>query len=234
MALPAWISKISGNNEGEYKFELPKVIQDQLDEAKGLKTQVETMSTKLGALDDITAYIREQREAAAKPKPKPVPSAEESEDERRELAGLLLTDPEAAYARLAGKTNAAVMMVRADNVRRETFEDNAEKFPYYTGEVKLEINKILAKQSLEFRNSPEALENTYYTVVGKMQKEISEGKIKDRFASSTSSRGSGNLNEVDDRKKITVNDDITKIASQLGMKVDDYVKLLEEDVERYV
>lgn len=231
----AWWNEKKPEEGKEEEVTLPKVIQDQLDEAKGTKLKVEELSTKLDSFNDVSEWVKEQRVAAAKPKPRPTKTAEESEDERAELAGLLLTDPEAAYAKMAAKTNAAVMLVRADNIKREVFEDNAEKFPYYSGEVKLEINKILEKQTLDFRNSPEALENTYYTVVGKMHKEISEGKIKDRFASSTSSRGSGKIdNEQDERKITKVTPDIERAAKLTGIKLEDYMALLNEDAEAYI
>jgi hypothetical protein len=232
--MPAWWES-KKNKDDKDEYTLPPEIQEQLDQAKKTRVELTEVKTKLSALDDISAYIKEQREADAerkKVKP-PVKTADEIENENAELAQLLLTDPQAAYARLADKTNATVLMVRADNLRREVFEDNAEKFPYYTGEVKLEINKILANESLQFRNNPQALENTYYTVVGKRQKDITEGKIKDRFASASGS-GRGSTTEDSDKLKLTGNADTEKIARMLDMKHEDYIKLLETDPERYV
>ena len=223
------------NKEGEEdKIELPKEIQEQLNQTAALKTEVSEMKTKLSQLDSISDWIKEQREAAVKPKPKPQPTAEDEEAEAEELAALLLTNPKAAYARLAANTNAGMMLTRADNVKREVFGDQPEKFPYYSGEIKSEIDKILAEQSLEFRNNPTALENTYYTVVGKRQKEISEGKIKDRFASSTSGRRSSSVEEEVKRAKLEPNDDVIKIAKTLGIKLEDYMELLEKDAEAYI
>ena len=223
------------NKEGEEdKIELPKEIQEQLNQTAALKTEVSEMKTKLSQLDSISDWIKEQREAAVKPKPKPQPTAEDEEAEAEELAALLLTNPKAAYARLAANTNAGMLLTRADNVKREVFGDQPEKFPYYSGEIKSEIDKILAEQSLEFRNNPTALENTYYTVVGKRQKEISEGKIKDRFASSTSGGRSSSVEEEAKRAKLEPNDDVIKIAKTLGIKLEDYMELLEKDAEAYI
>ena len=228
MALPWWKSK---NEEGEEEVKLPPEIQEQLDRSKGLETKVTELQTKLSALDDITAYIREQREAA-RPKQQ-VRTQEEESEESEELAALLLSNPKEAYSRLASSTNAAVMQVRADAIRRETFGDNPEKFPYYAGEVKAEIDKILAKQTLAFQNNPEALENTYYTVVGKMHKEIQEGKIKDRFASS----GGGRTTKVDEegsRTRLESNEMVEKAAKTLGYSVKEYMEMLEKDAEAYI
>jgi hypothetical protein len=232
--MPAWWES-KKNKDDKEEYTLPPEIQEQLDQAKKVTLELEGVKTKLAGLDELTTYVREQRQAAEDAKkPKPIVKTQDDiENENAELAQLLLTDPQAAYARLADKTNATVLMVRADNLRREVFEDNAEKFPYYTGDVKLEINKILSNESLQFRNNPQALENTYYTVVGKRQKDITEGKIKDRFASANGS-GRGTTTEDTDKLKITGNADTEKIAKILDMKHEDYIKLLEMDPERYV
>jgi cell division septum initiation protein DivIVA len=230
-----WNGFRNNREEEEGEPELPKAIQDQLDEAKGLKVKVEELSSKLSGLDDITAYIREQRENAAKPKPQ-TRRPEDEEAENAELAQLLLTNPKDAWARLSVGANTATALLLAQNAKREVFQDNAEKFPYYTGEVKAEIDKILSKQSLEFQRNPEALENTYYTVLGKMHKEIQEGKIKDRFASSSStSRTSGLKEDEDSTRKITkVTPDIEHAARLTGLKVEDYMDLLNKDAEAYI
>ena len=228
------------NEKGEDTVELPKEIQEQLNLTSTLKTQVEEQGKKLAQLDEISTFVREERarraEEVERAKHKPATkTAEEEGAESEELAALLLTDPKAAYAKLAGSTNAAVMLVRADNVKREVFEDNAEKYPYYVGEVKAEINKILSKQTLTFRNDPEALENTYYTVVGKMQKDISEGKIKDRFASAAgSSRRSKEESEGDERKITVATPEIERAAKLTGISVADYLVELNRDVEAYI
>jgi hypothetical protein len=230
--MPAWWTKKEGEKE---EYTLPPEIQEQLDQAKKTSTELAEVKTKLGALDDIASFVREQRQAiedAKKPKPI-VKTQDDIENEDAELAQLLLTNPREAHARLNKGSDTALLMVRADNLRREVFEDNADKFPFYTGEVKLEINKILANESLQFRNNPQALENTYYTVIGKRQKDISEGKIKDRFASASGS-GRGTTTEDTDKLKLTGNADTEKIARMLDMKHEDYIKLLETDPERYV
>lgn len=225
-----WWQKEDDKPEGEP--EIPAAIQQQLDQVKELKATVEGQNARLSKLDSIESMLAEM----TKPKPKPAPAKKSPEDEqaeREELASLLLSDPEAAYAKMAARTNAGVMQISAREVRREVFEDE-QKFPYYTGEVKAEIHKMLAAQDLSFQNNPAAVENTYYTVVGKMTKEIQEGKIKDRFAAGSGSRGSGILDTEDNKIKLDSNDDIRKIAKQLGMDEKDYIKLLEEDAERYI
>lgn len=224
-------SKKDGTEEEDIK--LPKEIQEQLDQVKTLNETVRSQGERLSKLDSIETMLQDMN----KPKPKPAPTktAEDEQAEREEISALLLTDPEAAYARLASRTNAGVQQLAATIARKEVFDEQADKFPYYTGDVKAEVNKILSAQPLAFQTNHQAIENTYYTVIGRMKKEIDEGKIKDRFASSTATnRGSGLQENENDKTKITSNDDIRKIARQLGMKEEDYIKLLEEDAERYV
>lgn len=225
---------MGGKSDDEGEPEIPKAIQEQLDQVKDLKTQVTEMRGSLSALDEIKASLAEMAKPKETPKPKITKTADEEQADREEIAGLLLSDPEAAYARLSAKTNAGLLQIAANQARRDVFDENPDRFPYYTGDVKAEVNKILSTQPLNFQTNHQAIENTYYTVIGKMKKEIDEGKIKDRFASGSGSRGSGLQNEPADKTKIDSNDDIRKIARQLGMKEEDYVKLLEEDAERYV
>jgi hypothetical protein len=230
--MKTWWQKQEDDSDAEP--ELPKVIQDQLDQVKELKTKVEEQSTKLSKLDSIESMLAEMAKPKEKPKEKPVKTADEEQAEREEIAALLLSDPEAAYARLSAKTNAGLLQIAANQARRDVFDEQPDKFPYYTGDVKAEVNKILSTQPLSFQTNHQAIENTYYTVIGKMQKEIAEGKIKDRFASGTGTRGKGLEIDPEAKTKIDSNDDIRKIARQLGMKEEDYIKLLEEDAERYI
>ena len=225
----------SGDEDKDFK--LPKAIQDQLDEAKGLKTQVDEMSTKLSAIDGISATLNEMREAM-KPKP-PAPkvkTAEQEQEENEELSALLLTDPNAAYAKLASRTNAGVMQLAAQNARREVFSDAANDYPYYTGTLKSEIDSILGQQPLHMQSNVDLIKNTYHTVLGRHMNEITEGKIKDRFASAGGGgRSSGTKDGEDDSRKITVvTPDIEKAAWHVGISTKEYVELLNQDAEAYL
>jgi hypothetical protein len=227
-----WESKKDGETE---EIRLPNEIQEQLDQVKGLKTTVDEQAAKLSKLDGIEQMLTQMRtEQQDRNKPKPTAKTdEEVTAENEEISALLLTNPREAYARLAAHTNAGYMTLAAQNAKREVFTDQPEQFKYYTGEIKDEVDKILSAQTLAFQANPEAIKNTYFTVLGRFQDKIMEGKIKDRFAVSSMSRGSTVAPEKD-KKKIDSNDDIRKIARQLGMKEEDYIKLLEEDAERYI
>ncbi|MDR3392435.1 MAG: hypothetical protein P4L77_11960 [Sulfuriferula sp.] len=127
-------------------------------------------------------------------------------------------------------TTAAVLEVKADNARRELFED-AEKFPYYNGDIKRKVDSLLASQALQFRVNPANIENCYHTVLGKHTKELVEGKLKSRFAGGSGSSNAGNTGGAGDdgAPKGKVDDEIRKIAKQFGMSGEDYAKMLEAD-----
>src|ERR1700674_3543808 len=95
--------------EEDDKVELPKEIQEQLDQVKKVSGDVDKINTKLGALDSITEWIAAQKadkEAEnAKRRVPPPKTQEELADEDADLANLLLTNPREAYARLAAKTD---------------------------------------------------------------------------------------------------------------------------------
>ena len=122
------------------------------------------------------------------------------------------------------------MEMRANNVRREVFEDT-EKFEYYSGDFKREVDALLAAQPLSFRNNPASVENVYYNVLGRKQKEIAEGKIKSRFASATSgSSTSGKTGEAD-KFMIEIDDQIRKAAKLTGMTPEEYAAVVAQEAQ---
>lgn len=193
---------------------------------------------KLKGLDSINAFVTKQNEKEAEAEKKRL-EAEKNKNKPsgEDLAARILSgDVESVVKELTGDQAKLVLSVRADNVRREVFEDRAADFPYYTGDIKAEVDRIVRSQGLDFQNNPQALENTYYTVVGKKNKELQEGKLKSRFAASSGSNNSGAGDDDKssrDKVEITITDDIKRAAKMTGLKVEDYVELLrkEEGIE---
>lgn len=235
-----WIPKWLRNDDVEDKDkdkdkEVPKALKDAIAEA--VKASTSPIEKRLEGLDSLTAFAadykkeKEEKEAADAKRKKDEADAlaNKNKPTDEQLAALMLTDPASAVKHITQGQQDLLLMMRADQVRDQVLKDRAEDFPYYTGNVKTEIDSILSKQSLAFRNDPKAVENTYYTVVGKMQKEISEGKIKSRFAASTSSQGgSGKSDASSDDFHIEITPDIEKAARMSGIDVKDYVKLVEK------
>ncbi len=239
--IPAWLRGDKDEDKDKDKDkdkEVPKALKDAIaDSVKAATSPIEERLKGLDSLTDFAKQYKEDRnkeEQARKDKEAELKAKKDKENETtdEDLAALLLSDPKKAINEMTKGQTTLLLTMRADQLRDQVFRDRDQEFPYYSGEVKTEIDKILSEQPLSFRNDPRAIENTYYTVVGKKQKEISEGKIKSRFASGAGGAGSGSGKgtggEPGDDFKIEVSPDIIKAAKQSGMELNDYVKLVEK------
>lgn len=214
-----------------------------------LKTKLDNSASKedLGKLNDTLAKLQESinsinvnaaAEAEERKKAATRRAAEEArarnEQTDEELNELALTDPVAATKRIVEQSTAAqtqaLLLVNAQNVRREVFEDT-EKYPFYTGELKAEVDRIIGAESPQAQNNRGLIEHAYNSVVGKHYKEIMEGKLKTRFASSEGNRGTstGNTGSKEDQGPRRLSDDEKKVARVLGFKEDEYGKMLDEE-----
>jgi hypothetical protein len=232
--MPAWKYPWEKEEEvkKEEKHELPPELEARFKKVDELDTKVSSIDTKLAALDSITAFIEDSkkekedaRKAAETARNRKTP--EEIEDADKDMAALLLSDPKAAFGELSKPLQQVMLMTRADNIKREVFTDRAEEFPYYSGEVKNEVDKILGEQTLQFRNDPNAVANVYHTVVGKRMKDINEGKIKSRFAGGSGPLSNTNVNK-EDELTIELSDDIKRMAKLTGMSEADAKTLVEK------
>lgn len=212
--------------------ELPPEIEERF---KASEKNVETLiDKKLAGLNSITEYIETEKKdketrAAAEAERKRKEAEDKNKKTPEEIAADLLSDPARVINEITGPQANAILMIRADQVKREVFQDRANDFPYYDGDIKKEVDELLAKQSLQFRNDPSSIENVYHTVIGKKMKDISEGKIKSRFAQAGGGVNS-NVGEGDKGdKNITITPDIEKAARLVGLKPQDYVELLKKD-----
>jgi len=227
----------------DLEVHLPDEIKAKLDGAAS-KEDLTKLSTTLEALQASIASISSNAVAEAEERRK---TAERKAAEQRvtqqqqteeELAELALTDPVAAMKRVVqgelGGRDSALLTINAANLRRETFED-VDKYPFYTGDVKAEVDKILAQQSLKAQNDPSVIQHAYHSIVGQRYKEISEGKLKSRFASSEGDRGSqGKSKESEAKQPRKMSEDDKKAARILGFDEEAYGKMLEEEGVGYV
>lgn len=237
MKLP-WHRTTAEDGTEKVEVSLPDDVKKQLDAAAKTAEEMPKLRELLEGMTSFQADLkkekeeRERAEAAAR-------AARQRETQgqtQEELEQLMLTDPLAASKKLLEPTQIALMDMRADMLRRETFE-NAEKFPWYTGEIKTEVDRLIAGQkSVTARCDPGVIENAYYSVVGRMQAKISEGKLKNRFASAEGSRGTatGNTGSGSVDEPLQITDDIKKLAQIFGMKPEEYAKNLKEDGVSYV
>lgn len=239
MPLLPWMKKDDKDEKAQLEVNLPEETQKKLDTALGMSDDLKKMREQLDGLNSIQAYVADQRKrqedaerAAAIRKQQELASQSDEE-----LQNLILTDPAAAIRRGTQDQSVAILTLRADQIKRDVFEDE-ERFPFYAGEVKSEIDKLLAGQSIQARNDPSVVENCYYTIVGRHAKEAQEGKLKSRFATSSGARGtsasSAGGGKDSESEKLEINDDIRRAARITGMSPEEYAKMLYDQGVGYV
>jgi hypothetical protein len=238
MALFSWQKK--PKEDGTEEFTLPDELQNQIKAGADAAAQMPKLMETLNGLKSImetqskAQKDKEDAEAAAALRLKNSKNQEETDAEIEEL---FLTDPKAAIAKATQGHTSAILTLNASNIRREVFEDEKE-FKYYHGDIKKEVDTLIAGQTLQARNDPSVIKNCYLTVLGRHNDEIVEGKIKSRFAGSTGTGGTsngsaGSSGAADDKASILrglENDPmVLKAARTLGMKPADYAKMLDEE-----
>lgn len=235
MPLMDWMKKKDG---AEHQLEISMSDEDKkkLDTASAAASELPKIKEMLEGLikiqSDSTAAAKKERDdaervAAAKK------ALETNGTHEEQIEALMLEGKTREAIQLATQgTNQAILLLNADNVKRNTFE-NQEKFKYYHGELKDEVDKLIAAQNLQARNDSSVVENCYLTVLGRHNDDIVAGKLKSRFASSsggsTSSGGTGGTG-TEEKKGIDPNDaDVKKAAKLLGFKPEEYAKMLDAE-----
>lgn len=238
MALFSWQKQ--QKEDGTEELALSKEDQERIDKAARAAEELPAIKEKLSGLDKINEFITQFQAERTEEKNKAQRQQQQQQQTQTEedFEELMLTDPKRAVSMALQPTQQALLTLRADNLRRETFEDT-KKYRYYHGEIKSEVDKLLAGQPLTARNDPSVIENAYLTVVGKHHDEIVEGKLKDRFAASESSgratsSGSAGDSGTAEKKQVVITDDIRKIAKGLGFKPEEYAKMLDDEGIGYV
>src|SRR5208282_6916079 len=157
-------------DDNKDKDKLPESLENRfktIDEKMVTKDDLTALNKKLEGLDSINAFVTEQKkEKEDRQRAIDDKKRADARPSGEDLAARVLSgDVESVVRELTEPQANLVLSVRADNIRREVFEDRAADFPYYTGDIKAEVDKIIKTQPLAFQNNPQALENTYYTVV---------------------------------------------------------------------
>jgi hypothetical protein len=214
--------------------------EEKKDEVKGLPPELEerfkkvdestsAINERLKGLDSITAFFEDvKKEKEDAKKAAETKNRKDSEPTDEDLAAELLSNPRKAIAEMTSNQSQAILQVMAREVRRQVFEDNASDYEYYTGDVKKEVDALISSQDLKFQNNAASLANAYHTVVGKRFKEIQEGKIKNRFAPSSSSGTVGTKPSKGEDMEIDITPDMIKAARNSGIEIEDFRKLVKK------
>jgi hypothetical protein len=240
MALFKWQKKTQ--DDGTETLELPDDLVKKIEKGAEATVKLDKIEQMLedqkSVQEAATKAAKDKADAeAAAARKKAEETNQGTLDEQVEALMLEGRTKEAIELATKGKTDAlanVIMTTRADQIKREVFEDG-DKFKYYHGPLKTEIDSLLEKQPLAFRQDPANIENVYNTIVGKHHGEIVEGKIKSRFAGGS---GSGHTNTSggagDEKEPPVITDDVRKVAKTFGMKPEEYAKMLVEEGVGYV
>jgi hypothetical protein len=228
--------------DSEEKTEIPEDLKKQLEAGVKASEELPKLTALLQGLADTqaadVAARKKEKDDAAAASSRAASEAKNGTLEEQIEALMLEGRTKDAIALATQPTNNALLTIRADQIKREVFEDKAEEFKYYHGDIKKEVDALLNAQPLTFRNDPSNVANCYHTIVGKHTPEIMEGKIKTRFAAGEGSRGTSSGaaggTGTDAHEPIKLTDDIRKAAKLLGFKPEEYVKILDDEGVGYV
>jgi hypothetical protein len=239
MALFSWQKKVK--DDGVEEFALPDELTTKIEAGANAAADLTPKVTEiLKSLEGINKFVETQtakdaattRAAAAK-----TSTESQSELEERIEALMLEGKTREAVALASQPVTNEVLLLRADRIKREVFED-AEKYPYYSGDIKKEVDALLENQPVAFRNNAQNVENCYHTILGKHTPELVEGKLKSRFASSeggrgTSSGSAGSTAVADDNKNrlatLEADENVRRAAKHLGFTPKAYAEILDKE-----
>lgn len=218
------------NKDGLEDIEFkPEKLKEDI--TKDFETRFTTFQTsqdeKMKPLLDMAANIERDR-LAREDAAKKAAEKKAKDDNALTDEDFMLNPAEATRRAIAegtsGVTRATMMLAARGNIR-ETLEDK----PYYHGDVKAKIDKMIAMQSLENQCRPDVVENCYKAIVFDHMEDIKQGKIKERTSSANfegNSTGGHKADSSDTPETLTADEE--KAASAMGIKKEDWIKSRRE------
>ena len=235
MAIFNWQKKTS--ESGAEEFTLPDEVVAKLDAGAAAAAELPKITQMLQELKDVqatTAAEQKRRDDTAKAAATRAAAEESQGTLEEQVEELMLSGQTKKAIALATQGQASeILLLRADRIKRELFEDE-QKFKYYHGSLKQEVDALINAQSLQAKNDPSVVENCYKTVLGNHADELLEGKIKSRFAGSEngsrgSSSGSAGSSGASTHEKKAPTDEVRRAAKLLGFTAEDYAEMLDKE-----
>lgn len=189
------------------------------------KDKAEKDSQRLNSFLDEQDKARRTAEATERAKK----ATETKENEDKELEELALVDPVKAANLIADKKMEPLIRAQINTqsvlLRKQIFDDDPNRYEFYTGDFKSEVDKLIDNLPFNQKTNPEAIKNCYAVAAFNKSQEIKEGKLKSRFAAtSTTSTGT----TTSEKKTPELSDAEKKAAAAFGIKEDDYSKMKED------
>ena len=124
----------------------------------------------------------------------------------------------------------ATINTQSRQLRRDIFDENPDKYEYYdkaNPEFKALVDSLIDNMPLANRTNPDAIQNCYYVAFGREQQKIKEGKLKSRFAA-TSTSSTGTTSTTKDKDTIVLTDLQKSAAKAFGITEEEYGKQARE------
>lgn len=231
----SWLNGKKKEDEGEGKgtneeIELkPAEVKAQLDKIGSLESGFNSFKTESKAtMDRMAAYLDKQDKDEAtrlenERRAKATKTQEELDDE-------FLTDPKEATKKLMRPLVETSVNHEARDMMRDMLDNNTEKYGLMTDpNFKSQVEKLVFGLPLSQRANLQSIENCFYVAQGQNADAIKEGKIKARFAAS-SSVGGGEGEKGKGTETFTLTDEQKKAAKVFGMTDEQYGKARKEYV----
>jgi hypothetical protein len=209
----------------EIEVKAPKEVTEKLAKIDALETSMNEVKNKFSVLDQMGDFLKEQREAKEETRRKD--AAAKAAAKAEETDDTWLTDPKKAAQDMLQPLVIDQINTKSRMLAREIFDDGKE-FEFYQGDFKQKVDSYIEKLPPSARVEPASIKNCYFLVLGQSQSEIREGKLKSRFAATSTSSAKDSGAREGENAPVTLNDDQKRAADKLGIKHDDYAKNVKE------
>jgi hypothetical protein len=213
--------------EAEIEVKPPKEFTETKEKIDSLETSFNEFKAKASVLDDMKTYLEEQKQAKDAARAKEAEArAKVATEESNET---WLTDPQKAAQDMLQPIVINQLKTASRLMRQELFSDGTQ-FEYYHGDFKKKVDQYIDSLPVKSLNDEASLRNCYNVVLGESMKEIQDGKLKSRFAATSTASAKSGDGKPGDFKTITLTDEQKRAAERLGIKQDDYSKYVGEYV----
>jgi phage I-like protein len=115
----------------------------------------------------------------------------------------------------------------ARETRRSVFED-IENYPYYTGDIKRQVDDILDKEPLQNQNNPQIVKNAYKVVLADNIEKLQKNELKSRLSSASGSSVSTTSGPADPNALPELTAEEKQYAIKMGVSEQDWAKQKKE------
>lgn len=239
----AWFDRNNTNNEpgGEERKPQNFILTDEHytriadDVAKRLETQQNDGISAALAENPILKRLNDSMEAAEQAKRQRQQQATQQQQNNQQ------TEFETAYGELEPNTQRVIdtrfqqvnersLRVEARVVRASVFED-AENYPYYTGDIKKKVDDILDLEPYDNQANPTIVKNAYKVVLADHIKELQENKLRSRLSSASGPSSTSNLGTPDPNALPVLSAEEKDYATKMGISHEEWAKSKKALVE---